>query len=130
MSHTATSTAAQEPAPEQLVAGSAGAPANGVRAGERDDLLVVEAHAVEHVADVGRALRAVGQAPVGGAVLAVRVVRAPGPPRDVRAWIKVFILGYQSFLGFSGYWLQGFKRLIQYWRLSMLRELCVIIVSK
>lgn len=47
------------------------APSKRVRAGERDNLLVVEAHAVEDLADVVGALVAVGEAAVGGAVLDV-----------------------------------------------------------
>jgi len=60
-------------------------PAHGVRAAERDNLLVVEAHAVEDVPQVQGALRAVGQAAVRGALVAIVVVHATGAPRDVRA---------------------------------------------
>jgi hypothetical protein len=47
--------------------------------------LVVEAHAVEDVADVGGALGGVWQAAVGGAVLRPLFVAAPRAPGDVGA---------------------------------------------
>lgn len=50
----------------------------------RTDLLVVHAHAVEDVADVVRALVAVGQTTVGRAVLDVAVLAA-GAPRHIGA---------------------------------------------
>ena len=60
-----------------------------VGAGERHDALVVEAHAVEDVAQVRRrgqrrALVGVGEAPVGRALLAVRVVGAAEAKGDRR----------------------------------------------
>jgi hypothetical protein len=52
-----------------------------VRARERDDLLVVEAHAPEDLAQVVAAERRVGQAPVRRRVLG-EAVDPPRPPRD------------------------------------------------
>ena len=59
------------------------APAEGVGTGQSDDLLVVEAHAVEDVAEVVLALGGVGQAAVGSArghvpILAAGAVRDDG----------------------------------------------------
>ena len=56
------------------------AAAERVRAGEGDDLAVVEAHAAEDGAQVGLVLGAVGQAAVGRAHghVAVCAARAPG----------------------------------------------------
>lgn len=48
--------------------------------------LVVEAHAVEDVTDVGCALVAIRQAAARGAVAAVGLVRPARPPGDVGAW--------------------------------------------
>lgn len=56
------------------------AAAQGVRAGERDDFPVVEAHAAEDGAEVGLVFSAVGKAAVGRAhtYVAVGAAGAPG----------------------------------------------------
>ncbi|KAI3477905.1 hypothetical protein L1887_60212 [Cichorium endivia] len=67
--------------PGTLEAGAVGvATAEGVRTGERHDLLVVEAHLVKDVAQVVGTLVAVRQAAVGSALVGSRVLaaRAPG----------------------------------------------------
>ncbi len=60
------------------------AAAEGVGAGEGDDLAVVEAHAVEDGAEVGLVFGAVGEAPVRRAEADVPV-RAAGAPGDLGA---------------------------------------------
>lgn len=57
------------------------AAAKSVGAGKGDDLLVIEAHAVEDVTEVVVGLRGVGKTAVGG-LLGLDTVDASGPPGD------------------------------------------------
>lgn len=61
-----------------------GAPAEGVCTAECDNLLVVEAHPVEDVPQVGGTLGGIGQAAVGGALGLIVHILPARPPLDVR----------------------------------------------
>jgi len=61
------------------------AAAERVSAKQGDDLLVVEAHAIEDVADVVLALCGIGQAAIGRAGLVISSVPAARAPRDLRS---------------------------------------------
>ena len=60
-------------------------PAKGMCAAQSHDLLVVEAHAIEDVAQVGGPLGAIRQAAVWGALGQIILVLPARPPLDVRA---------------------------------------------
>ena len=60
-------------------------PAKGMCAAQSHNLLIIEAHAVEDVAQVGGPFGAIRQAAIGGALGRIILVLPAGPPFDVRA---------------------------------------------